>query len=292
MKVKAVIVTYHPQIEELEKLCTNLVENKADVIIVDNSENSVLGKYFLLKEHITGIPLHYNSGIAHAQNIGIREALNQGADVVVFFDQDSKISIDFLPSLLKPISKDAPVVVGPVFFDAQKGYEYPSFRFNKIGLLKKVYKNNNTEPYPVDVIISSGSAVTKEVFTIAGFMDEDLFIDFVDIEWAIRCKQNNIPIKVIPSAIMNHTIGITSVDMGGMKGYIHSPYRTYYKIRNPFLLLRKNSVPILLSIKEIFSALLHEFFHLFYVNNRRVYLKNILVAVKDGILNIRGKRIG
>jgi rhamnosyltransferase len=182
--------------------------------------------------------MHENTGIAHAQNVGIRHALECGADIIVFFDQDTKIDILFLDCLLAVVRDDAPLVLSPVYYDYVKGYEFPTLKLNKYGLPTKVFSKGVHKPYEVDIVISSGSAVTAATFVKVGLMDEDYFIDYVDIDWCIRCRAKNIPILVVPAAKMKHSIGDSSVNLGVLRGHIHSPVRSYYKIRNVFLLFR------------------------------------------------------
>lgn len=289
MKRFAIIVTYNPIVKRLESLCDHLIKNDVFIVIVENTEKSYITS--LLQKKATIIELKYNSGIAKAQNTGIAYALEKGADIIIFFDQDSYIEDMFISNLLSPIKNEEPLIVAPVFFDEKKNFEYPSFKFNKLKLLKSIYKENREAPYEVDVIISSGSAATKKVFYQAGLMDEDLFIDFVDIEWAIRCRNNNIPILIVPTAIMKHSIGNTSVNLGIVKGFIHSADRSYYKVRNPFLLLHKNTIPKILAIKEILSALIHEFVFIFYGNKKVTYFKNYILAIFHGVKGLKGKRI-
>jgi len=195
LKIYPIIVCFNPDVSNLNLLCKTLTNNHSAVIIVDNTENSYIAEYVAFPA-CTLIPLGENTGIAHAQNIGIKQAIKGGADVIVFFDQDSKIENDFLPLLLAPLKVGEPKVVAPVFFDDPEGYEFPAMRLNKYGLLVKTYKRDRNIPYDVDVIISSGTAATAVTFNIAGFMDEDFFIDFVDTEWCLRCRNKNIPIQV------------------------------------------------------------------------------------------------
>ena len=122
-------------------------------------------------------------------------------------------------------------------------------------------------------------------------MDEDLFIDFVDIEWSIRCKKNKIPIYIVPQAKMTHSIGEKSINFGIMRGFIHTANRSYYKVRNPFLLIRKSHVPLILVIKEIVSALVHQFVCIFYVKNKSAYFRIYISAIIDGIKGVKGKKI-
>lgn len=289
MKIYSIIVCYNPNVSNLFLICQKLINSHSAVIIVDNTEKSYISEYKDLPD-CTLIPLGENTGIAHAQNIGIKHAIEGGADVVVFFDQDSKIENDFLPFLLAPLKAGEPRVVAPVFFDDAKGYEFPAMRLNKYGLLAKIYKGNRYMPYNVDVITSSGTAATAVTFDIAGLMDEDFFIDFVDIEWSLRCRNKNIPIQVVPTAVMKHSIGETSINFGFMRGFIHSPERCYYEIRNCFLMFKKENVPFLLASKEIISVFIHHIILFIFVKNKVNYLRNYILAILHGFRGVVGKR--
>jgi rhamnosyltransferase len=289
MKVFSVIVSYYPDVKKLSQLCQVLIDNNSSIILIDNTEKSCLSEYLDFPE-CTLIALGENTGIAHAQNIGIRHAAKCGAEVIVFFDQDSKIEKEFLPSLLSPLKPGKPGVVAPIFFDNVKGYEFPSFRLNRCGLPYKIFKENKSMPYDVDIITSSGTAATLATFDIAGLMDEDLFIDLVDTEWSLRCRKKNIPIQVVPTAVMRHSIGETSINYGFMRSFVHSPERCYYQIRNCFILFRKQGVPVLMASKEIISAFIHHIILIAFVKNRILYIKNFYFAVLHGIRGVVGKR--
>ena len=183
------------------------------------------------------------------------------------------------------------MVVSPVFFDKKDGFRFPSYRLNRFGLLKSMVSTFDESFYDVDVIISSGSAATKETFDIVGLMNEDYFIDFVDTEWSLRCRAKGIPIKVVPSAIMKHSIGDKSIDLKIMRIFIHSPLRSYYKVRNSFLFFKNKNVPLMMGFKEIFSALIHNFVIIIVSENKSEYLKNYFKAIKDGLFGITGKKI-
>ena len=289
MKIYSIIVCYDPDVSNLGLICQKLLYNNSSVLVVDNTENSFISGYVDFPG-CTVIALGENTGIAHAQNIGIKHAIKSGADVIVFFDQDSKIENDFLPFLLAPLKAGEPRVVAPVFFDNDKGYEFPSFRLNRYGLPVKIYRGNKSTPYDVDVITSSGTAATAVTFEIAGLMDEDFFIDLVETEWCLRCRNKNIPIQVVPAAVMKHSIGETSINFGLMRCFIHSPTRYYYQIRNCFILFRKESVPFLLACKELLLVFIHHVILIVFVKNRVNNIKNYSLAVLHGIRGVVGKK--
>lgn len=285
MSIYSIVVAYHPDFQTLKALCDNLSNYGSKVIVVDNSELISTPDI----ENCITIRFGANRGVAYAQNTGIRAAITAGAEIVVFFDQDSIIDSAFVKRLVKPIEKGKAKVTGSVFFDALKGFEFPSYGVNKLGLPFKIFSTGKTNIYPVDIIISSGSAMQSSVFDAIGMMDEDFFIDYIDIEWCLRCKKNRIPIYIVPDAIMRHSIGEKSIDFGGFRGFVHSPVRSYYKVRNVFLLFRKTSVPFLYSFREMSVVLLHHLLQLMLINRKKSYFKYFRLSIRDGIKGVKGK---
>lgn len=285
MKIFAIIVCYHPSIASLRKSVKTLINSGCYVILVENTEKTEISESFDYP-NCSLIVMGENSGIAKAQNKGIRASLNKGAEVIIFFDQDSEFDDSFVGNLVDPLLVNKPCVFAPVCFDKEKGHEFPSMRVNKLGLLSKVYLGDSTASYSVDVVISSGMAITREAFDIVGLMDESFFIDFVDTEWCLRCRSKNIKITISTNALMAHAIGNTSFVYGFMKMFVHSPTRCYYQIRNSFLFLRKSHVPTILALKEVFSLLFHHFILFIFLKDKKSYLKHYIWGFRDGIREI------
>lgn len=289
MRVFAVIVCYRPDVEALRRLCDRLIECGAAAILVDNSEERyVLGSGWFADCDV--ISNGENLGIARAQNLGIARAISAGASAVVFFDQDSQIEVDFLPALLSPCRAGTPLVVAPVSRDAVGEFEYRPTRVSRFGWQTKVAADGRTEPYQVDIVLSSGTAATVEVFERVGMMDEALFIDSVDTEWCLRCRREGVPILVVPFAVMRHSIGSGTLDLGFITPLVHGPVRSYYQVRNCLLLFRRDSVPFLFSLQEALLLIAHKALLLTGVDDRMAYLKAYLHGVRDGLLGVTGKR--
>lgn len=288
MRVFAVIVCYNPDLANLRQTCASLLSSNAEVILVDNSEASYLersGQFADCSLIVNG----ENLGIARAQNLGIKRAVDSGAEVVVFFDQDSTIDPGFLATLLAPLKPGVPAVVAPVSRDAVQGFEYAPTRVSRYGTHEKIYADGRVAPYEVDIVLSSGTAATVETFVRAGVMDEGLFIDFVDLEWCLRCRRANIPIKVVPSAEMMHSVGTRSIDLRFATVLVHSPARCYYQIRNCIRLFSTDSVPLLLAVREAALLMAHKSLLLIGVTNRYAYIKAYAEGVYDGVKGILGR---
>jgi rhamnosyltransferase len=286
MNVFCVIVSYHPKVERLAELCRILIASTAETIVVDNSEIAVSAER-LPTAACTLVALGENTGIAFAQNVGIRAAIAKGADVIVLFDQDSQPTDDFLHRLIAPLVPGRPGVVAPVCIDRTTGRELPSFRLGRLGRAHKVFSTGRNAPYPVDLVIASGCAATAATYSLVGGLDEDFFIDFVDFEWCMRCRERNVPVNVVPDAVMQHSIGERSGRFG--IGSIHSASRSYYKVRNSMLLFRKSAVPRLFSLRATLLAFAHYAAVLPFVKNRLDYAKMFALAIHHGVIGVVGK---
>ena len=71
---------------------------------------------------------------------------------------------------------------------------------------------------------------------------------------------------------------------------VHSPLRCYYQIRNCFRLFAKESVPLLLAVREIAVVLMHKILLLMCVANKTTYLKAFFQGVYDGVTGVTGKK--
>ena len=285
--VSCVIVSYRPEVAQLVSLCEQILVDGARVIVVDNTEVPDLT--------LDGLPagcelitLGTNSGIAHAQNVGVAQALNASATVIVFFDQDLKIEAEFLRALVTPLKCGTPEITSPLYVDDDNNVALPSLRLGRFGLPTAVHGADMIHPYPVDIVISSGTAATREVFRVAGVFDEALFIDSVDSEWCLRCRSKQIPIHVVPSAVMRHRIGSRSIRVGPFTVLQHSPARCYYQMRNCFHMMRRKHVPLAFAVANMLSTVFSRTVLLFFVKDRPTYIKAYLAALRDGIREWQG----
>jgi rhamnosyltransferase len=289
MEAYCIIVSYRPDVTLLVGLCANVAGDGVKVIVVDNSEVPALDRA-APPGGCTLITLGYNSGIAHAQNVGVEAALSAGASVLMFFDQDLKIERGFVKSLVSAVREGAAEIVSPLCVDDTTGTPLPSVRVSRYGWPTPVHIADAVGRYPVDMVISSGTVVTRQVLETAGGFDDGLFIDFVDAEWCLRCRSMQIPIYVVPSLVMRHSVGLRHFRFGTLTISVHSAVRCYYQIRNSFLLFRKPHIPKVFALKQLAATVVSRIILLFFVEDRLSYLKSYLFAVRDGLKGVTGAR--
>lgn len=296
-KLAVLIVTYNPEIHILSKLINilNQYDKPIEIHLIDNASKNAqeLKNIFLEQDDFLFLP--ENVGLAEAQNIGIEAILKSDAKSVIFFDQDSEPSYEFINELCSACEKlDQSGVrvggVGPVFFDPRTNTNYP---FSVIsGLRLKSVMPEGEEPFEVSYLINSGMLVPVETLRQVGSMCGKLFIDYVDIEWCLRAASKGYRFYAIPAAKMSHTIGDDRKTFMGREISIHSPLRRYYLARNSVYMMRLPYVPLGYKLRECIFSIIRVVVFVSCVDKKSTYIKYILSGWRDGLLGRFGKYKG
>lgn len=290
MSSTSIIITFQPELPNLECLLQACQANGNRVIVADNgSENAKeLAEVCKSFERVELICLEANLGIAEAQNIALKGLQIYDNDLVVFFDQDSSIGDEYLQQVEKTYQKlerdyGRALILGPMFYNRVSKFEYPVIKLNKFGLRKKLLPSQYGYPVEASCIISSGMTVRKNVLEQIGLMDESLFIDYVDTEWCLRAQRLGVSILVDPSLVMEHEIGTNNFKFLRWRVPVHSAVRRYYRIRNSFFLLRYTYVPKLTSLREIVFSIMHQAILVVFTDEKVGHLKSLVRGVRDGL---------
>ncbi len=181
-----------------------------------------------------------NSGIATALNIGVREALADGATYVVNLDQDTVLPSDYVATALDVFERANPVTnIGIVCVDSVNGVpSLPTWVSPEgFGLVPEA--------------IQTGFVISRACLEAAGLFEERLVIDCVDTEYCLRIRDRGFRIAVAKGTDVQHSIGRPAElrpfgipvrrRNGKMITYqYHSPFRRYYIARNTIDLLFRN----------------------------------------------------
>lgn len=227
-KVFGIVVLYKPNEKNLLNI-SSLAALFDYLIIVDNSENSNLDirisntRYHAFNE---------NKGLAYALNFGINLCLNNSkCEKIVFLDQDSIISSKVLNSLIFHLDNSTFDILGPQIHNRGK----------KLLLSQDISLNNQI--IPVNSVITSGTIFNKKIIKKIGFLDESLFIDYLDHEWCARARQRGISIGLVSDTEMEHSIGEYDIKIFGKHYFVHtSMLRRFYIIRNNLIFLDREYV--------------------------------------------------
>lgn len=218
MKLAAVIVTYNPNIHEVERNIASFIYDIEMLIVWDNSETPA--DLAFIKQRYPNIILHQdgqNIGLSAAYNHAIRAAQEFGYTHLMTMDQDST-------------------------FENFKEYrqQIEHFDDSSVGIFTCPINNDiYVSGYRNSTVCQSGSIYTMEMLRLIGGFREDLFIGMVDAEMSLRAIEKGYKIyqftgcnlvQHIGSGRRVHFLGkdITVSD--------YSPLRHYYDSRNRILM--------------------------------------------------------
>ncbi len=297
--VLPIIVLFNPEKELLKRLLISLKDQVNDICIVDNSPISVKNE---IDDILNTIPnkikyyeLNENKGIATAQNIGIQYAQDNNYSHVLLLDQDSSLPNNMVKGLLTAenelLKKNIKVAtVGPTFIDEKTNESVNAIRAKLFHVKRIPVDINSIEPVGSDYIIASGSLIRISVLEEIGCMNDDLFIDWVDIEWGERANHlYGYKSFIIPTVIMRHSIGDETSKALGRNINLHSDFRNYFIVRNAVYLMRSKSMSF--NSKLLYLIKVPQYI-VYYslMSKRKIYSLGLLTkAVYDGIISNMGK---
>jgi GT2 family glycosyltransferase len=229
---------------ECVESCRKLSYPDFRIIIVDNG--SVDGSETILRERFPDIELIQtgaNIGFAGGNNVGIRYALEKGADYVWLLNNDTIVDAEALSALVqvaegdktvgmigsKIVYHDDPNIIwyAGAVLDPQRPYR-PYHRG-----LNEYDRGQYDEACETGYITGCSLLARKEMVEAVGFLDDDLFLYFEDVDWSARASAGGWKIVYCPGSMVYHKV---SLSVGGAA----SPALLYYTARNRLYFVRRN----------------------------------------------------
>jgi rhamnosyltransferase len=261
MIVDAVIVTHEPDHVHLRQLADRLGQSCRTVYVVDNGSaeppRSAAGAD---TGNVLVIENGRNLGLAAGLNAGIRASLSAGSDAVLLLDQDSMPANEMIAKLSAALEtltaqRRSIAAIGPVIRDARLGRDHPVRRTEGWHLRTSAIGAENARA--VDYVLTSGSLLPRAAIETAGLMREDMFIDWVDIEWGLRARfRHGLDSFCVTDAVLDHRLGEVPARFAGRRFSARQATRHYYMVRNAFALWRQPWLPrawVLRHLPETFA---------------------------------------
>lgn len=248
--VCAVVVSHYPALELLATLLSALEAQVGRVVVVDNATpGSAVRELCEVHHHVELLPLPENLGVAAALNAGIAHARAMPRiSHVLLMDQDSVPEAGMVTALkaaLARLSTDAKAAaVGPRFWDPREDADAPFVRI-RFPFNHRLRCAGDCDAVACDFLITSGSLIPLAVLDEVGGMDDELFIDNVDLEWCFRAVDKGYALFGVCGARMRHHHGTERHRVPGLpRGIVvHQPRRLFYMMRNRVLLYRRAYTP-------------------------------------------------
>jgi rhamnosyltransferase len=299
-KVCAIVVTFFPDEETLQKLVTVTLPQVDTLVIVDNGTSDDAFAGFCLRvenDKVVILKQPRNIGLAAAFNRGIVWASERDFSHVLLLDQDSEPAGGMVDILMQAFSSSFAgrriAAVGPRFHDAREDRYAP---FVRIGfpINCKMYDSGKDGRVACDFLISSGSLISLAVLVDIGPMDESLFIDNVDLEWSFRALAKGYALLGVCSTTMHHRLGRSRMHLPFGLGHImvHDPIRLYYIMRNRLLLYRLPHTPPVWIAQDVPRMAIKFLLFSLLIAPRIHNICFMMTGLRDGLLGRRGPYIG
>lgn len=254
--VFAVILNWNREKDTIE--CINsLKKAKTDglllkIVVVDNASSKGI-KDIEKIENIKVIKNKENLGFAGGNNVGIRYALENGADFLLLLNNDTLVDEKLIIQLLEVAEKrKGSGVLSPKIYFAP-GYEFhkdqykPSERGKVIWYAggkvdwDNVYGSNHgvdqidkgefNELTETDFATGAAMFLRREALKDAGLFDEKYFMYLEDVDLSLRMKRKDWRVLYAPPAHLWHKVAQSSAIGGGLNDYYTTRNRLLFGMR-------------------------------------------------------------
>ncbi|MDZ5649149.1 glycosyltransferase [Nitrospirillum sp. BR 11828] len=177
-----------------------------------------------------------NIGLAAAQNRLAVQALAAGADWLLLLDQDS-VARPGLRAAFAAALATAPADTGLLAArNVEPGVPDTPWVVSADGRRWTVVPRMEG-PLLSDLLLApaSGSLVSAAAFRACGPLRDDFFIDWVDVEYALRLRRAGFRLVAVRDALVDHRLGaLTQVLVGGRSLAVthHGARRRWFQARN------------------------------------------------------------
>lgn len=244
-RIVAVVVTFN-RLDMLQRQLARLAEvpELDEVLVVDNASTDGTPAW-LRTQPVTAELLTENTGGAGGFALGLRLAVERGADLAWLMDDDGLPDADCLTRLLE---RDGLDFWGPAVLAAQDPTRL-CFPIRLPGGTRVVHDMASAEAAAVDGLIRgvlipfNGVLVTRELVERIGVPRAEFFIWGDDVEYLWRAEAAGARIATVVDAHVLHpaTDDLGTPMMGGRTTYNHSPseLKHYCMARNNTVNLRR-----------------------------------------------------
>jgi len=186
-------------VECIESIKKNTYTNYR-IVIVDNgsSGNDVQELRDEYKGKVDIIKAGQNYGFPGGCNIGIKHALEKGADCILLLNNDAVVDGEFLDKLVEVMEKDNKIgIVGSLiyFYDKPDTIQYAGGNINWWLGIDGTYLCNSKDVgqfkgvIEKDYICYASVLIKKDVFRDVGYLDEHYFFSIEEFDFCTRAKR-------------------------------------------------------------------------------------------------------
>lgn len=213
-----------------------------EIIVVDNgSDTNPVSAWELKYPEVIFLRSETNLGFAGGNNLGIKKATGE---LVFLLNNDTELSPDLISQLAEFLTRNKKAgIVSPRinYFENQRIIQYAGFtpinwktgRNRCLGQFEQDRGQYDQAPYQTSFAHGAAMMFRKELIREAGYLPEQFFLYYEEMDWCETVKRLGYQIWVAPSLVIYHK---ESISVGA-----NSPLKEYFMTRNRILFMRRNA---------------------------------------------------
>jgi GT2 family glycosyltransferase len=212
-----------------------------EVIVVDNGSTDHSAA--MVRERYPWAELIENGEnllFAEGNNIGIRRALERGAEAILLLNNDTEVDPEFARRLLGALDDPRTGIAGPriFYYDDPRRIWYGGGGFDILGVprhrdIRRTEERARAVPGETEWVTGCALLARREVFEQVGLLDPSYRIYCEDVDLCLRAARAGWRIRFEPSARVWHKVSSSSG--GGM-----TPLKLENRLASTALLLRRH----------------------------------------------------
>jgi GT2 family glycosyltransferase len=264
--VYVIVLSWNGKNDTLECLASlrQLTYPNARIVVVDNASSDGTGD--ALRSAFPNIELIVNNSnlrFAGGNNVGIRRALERGAEYVLMLNNDTVVDPKFLSRLVEAAQSNKQIgIVGPkiCYFDDPRRIWFAGGlikwwrgRVAHIGI-REVDNGGYDATTEVDYITGCCMLIKREVIETIGMLDERYYIYGEDVDLCIRASQSGYESLYVPSSRVWHKLSAST------KGHL-SWFKNWNKLKSQLRLMARYArwyhwitIPVTMPVDIMLSA--------------------------------------
>ncbi|MEI6690136.1 MAG: glycosyltransferase family 2 protein [bacterium] len=247
IKHAAILINYKKAEDTI--VCVNSIHKCVDaphVIVVDNGSSAeCIAELTMALPDLDLIVVGKNVGFSVGNNIGIKKAIDMGAEVVYILNNDTEVDIHLFERSYKYVAGKDRIAGAKIYY--AKGYEFHTKQKGRGDVLwyaggymdwsmaiakhygvDEIDQGQHDTIKPIDFITGCFIAVPKQVIQKIGMLDEPFFLYLEDSDYCLKAHAHNIEVMYNPELVVYHRNSSSTV--------AGSPLVDYYITRNRFFI--------------------------------------------------------
>ncbi len=224
-----------------------VADPQLDVIVVDNgSTDDSVARIRAHRPEALLLCAGANIGFSAGNNIGIRAALDRGADRVLILNNDTVVDPQAVARMCDELDRESSAgAVCPLLtfstpadlvWFAGATFEPARGRSGRMtGYRRPLGDWVESVPREIDRGVGAAMIVRREVIAEVGLLDDDYFFLYEDVDWSLRIRAAGWSIRFVPQARVIHRVAASHA------GREITPNSLYYLMRNHLTVCRRHA---------------------------------------------------